>query len=540
MSTQSKSRWRLGGTFSFGRATILLASTALLSNVLGVVRNWIYFRAIPDSQLLDVFFASFRLPDLLFNLFVVGAISSAFIPVASELKVKGDEKGVYRLTNQLLSWLTLVFTIVSLVLVLTMQPIMEWLVGRNGQGFSPEQVALTVAMSRLFLLQTIAFAWSYTFGGFLNVQRRFSSYALAPLIYNVTLIVGGLFAFKYGLFAMAAAVLVGAVGHGLIQYLEARGAGYHPKIDLRIGPDLRSVSKLMLPRSVSQGMNQLVAFLFTGVLASLGASAISIYSSMNDMQTMFTVVVANSLALAAFPRLAEFGASGKFAEFNEVLQRTLRLLLFGLLPLLALSIVLRAQLVRLYFGIGGASWGETIAAIDTLLMFLIGVLPAAFVAVLARVFYALKDAWTPVAITVIAALAALGVGIASADTLGVPGVALASSVLSFVQTLLMLLVLYRHPEVKLGFRAAWRPIASYAWMAVLAGTTTWVSLRIVNTLYEAFQLEGTRTIVGLGMQLLLAGGLGLLVVVAYARSFHATELTWLKNRSSRQAPSQDQ
>lgn len=534
MSSKS-ARWRLGGTFSFGRATILLASTALLSNLLGVVRNWVYFRAIPDSQLLDVFFASFRLPDLLFNLFVVGAISSAFIPVASELRVKGDEKGVYRLTNQLLSWLTVVFTVVSLVLVLTMQPIMEWLVGQNGQGFSAEQVALTVAMSRLFLLQTIAFAWSYTFGGFLNVQRRFSSYALAPLIYNVTLIAGGVLAFRYGLFAMVAAVLVGAVGHGLIQYLEARGAGYHPKLDLRIGKDLRSVSKLMLPRSVSQGMNQLVAFLFTGVLASIGASSISIYSSMNDMQTMFTVVVANSLALAAFPRLAEFGASQKFDEFNEVLQRTLRLLLFGLLPLLALSIVLRAQLVRLYFGIGGASWGETISAIDTLLMFLIGVLPAAFVAVLARVFYALKDAWTPVAITVIAALAALGVGVSTSESLGVPGVALASSVLSLVQTLLMLIVLYRHPEVKLGFKLAWKPILSYGCMALLAGATSWAALRIVNALYEVFQLEGTRTIVGLGMQLLIAGGLGLLVVVAYARSFHPTELTWLKNRSSREA-----
>src|SRR5437588_799397 len=153
--------------YTIKAASALLAITALFSNVLGLVRNVIFYRLIPP-HLLDIYYASFRIPDLIFNLVIFGAIVSAFVPIATELISKDQEKEAYEITDQLFTWLTIFFVVIGIVLALFMVPIMHLVVA----GFNQDRFNTAVTLSRLMLIQPIFFAWSFTLGGLLNSVRR--------------------------------------------------------------------------------------------------------------------------------------------------------------------------------------------------------------------------------------------------------------------------------------------------------------------------------------------------------------------------------
>ena len=453
-----RSFWQklFGQAYSVRRASTLLAITALASNVLGLLRNVIFYRLINPAQL-DIYYASFRIPDLIFNLLILGAVSSAFIPVLSEaMRDKVDDDQHWRvLTDQVLSWLTLILGALAIVLVLLMPWIMREVVG----GFSPERLAASITLSRILLIQSIFLAWSFCFGGLLNSFNRFTTYALAPLVYNIILIFGGVVAARYGINALGWAVVIGALGHCGIQYMEARRLSYRPRFNLARTKELREILRLMVPRSLSLGTSQIVTIFYTALASGLTAGSIAIFSGMNDLQTTPTVIVANSLAVAFFPTLTKQVANGKWDELNHLLLKTLRTALFLLLPMLVLSLVLRAQIVRLYFGIGGANWTLTDLAISTFVAFMLGIIPASIVALLARVFYACKDTRTPLIISAIAGLTGIIFAYVGIRVFGgsVAVLALSTTLVSLVQCICFIAMLYKKPELVLRLKPLFAP-----------------------------------------------------------------------------------
>ena len=150
----------VGKNYSVKGATALLAITALLSNVLGLLRNVVFYHVVSPSQL-DVYFASFRLPDLIFNVLILGAISSAFIPIITEILSKNDQKKVWEISNQVISWITVSFIALALIMFIAMPQIMHLVV----YGFDANRFQQAIVISRILLLQSIFFAWSWTFGG---------------------------------------------------------------------------------------------------------------------------------------------------------------------------------------------------------------------------------------------------------------------------------------------------------------------------------------------------------------------------------------
>ena len=165
----------LGRFFSFRRqsvqqASLLLAAASLFSSVLGLGRNLILYRLVPKS-LLDPYFASFKLSDLLLNLLVFGAITSALLPVITELLHKEQESEVRRLTNQLISWSLLTFGVLGILLYISMPFFGRLIV--PGFASHPEEMQTFVSLSRIILLQPVFFSISYIVGSLLNGYRRF-------------------------------------------------------------------------------------------------------------------------------------------------------------------------------------------------------------------------------------------------------------------------------------------------------------------------------------------------------------------------------
>jgi putative peptidoglycan lipid II flippase len=520
-------------SYTVKAASALLAVTALLSNGLGLFRNLIFYRWIPLSQL-DIYSASFRIPDFLFNLIIFGAVISAFVPIATELLSQKKKEEAWQVTNQLFTWLTVLFAILGIALAVGMEPIMRVVVS----GFNADRFHSAVTLSRLMLIQPIFFAWSFTLGGLLNSSRRFSSFALAPLIYNISLIIGGFIARTHGIIAITYAVIIGAFLHFAVQYWELRGAGYKLKLDFHFGSAVKEIFTLMIPRSLSQGMGQLVLIVYTTLASQLQAGSIAIFSGMNDLQTTPTVIVANSLSAAFFPSLAIYITAKDWPAMNNLLSKTVRIALFILIPTIALTFILRAQIVRLYVGIGHASWDTTHIAIHTLVWFLFGIVQASLVVLLSKVFYSFKNTMTPMYISIFAGACSMitaYVGIQHFHG-SVATLAVAETVLSTVQCTLYIYVLYRHENVRLRIKKLASRSVSYLFASGVVAATTWLTLQGIDAAYQRLyayypsKFFSTDSIIGLFIQLLIAGAVGIVTYLGYSMVMHQEELQWLKRK----------
>jgi putative peptidoglycan lipid II flippase len=513
-----------GAKSSVRQASTLLAITALLSNGLGLGRNLIFYRLV-EPGILDAYVASFRVADFIFNLLIFGAITSAVIPVISELLTNKQEKKAFEITNQLLSLATLFFIGLTLLLALIMPALIRFLVS----GFDAERTALTITLSRILLLQTIFFSWSFIIGALLNGYRRFATYAFAPLVYNAAIIIGGLLYPQFGVVGMAISVVVGAFFHFLIQYREALSTGFRPAFRPIFSSEIREISYLMLPRSISQGMTQLVLTVYTFLASSMPAGSISIFSGINDLQTTPTVIIGNSLATAFFPTMAALISQSNWEEMNKLFTKVVRVALFLLLPTIVLLFTLRAQIIRLYVGIGRFSWDLTGMGIQTFSFFLIGIIPASLVAILARVLYGVKDTRTPMVISLISGGAAIVIAEVGVKYFhfNVATLAFAESAISLIQAVLYFIVLHRKNHLQLPIKDLLAPTIRYAAGAILLGLSSWATLRVVNYFYGLSGQESTTHVSGLLIQSALSAMVGICVYFSYSTIVNPEELSWL-------------
>jgi len=514
-------------SYTVKTASTLLAVAALLSNVLGLLRNIVFVNLIPLNQL-DVYYASFRIPDFLLNLIIFGAVSNAFVPIVTELITHKKQDEAWKVTDQLLSWLSVAFIALGVILWLLMPVLMQGIAG----GFDPARTHSAVLLSRLMLIQPLFFAWSFTVGGLLNSTRRFSSFALAPLLYNAMLIMGGIAAHRYGIIAITYAVIIGSFFHFFIQFLELRRTGYRFTLDLRLTKQVKEIFTLMVPRSLSQGMAQLVLIVYTALASHLAEGSITIFSNMNDLQTTPTVIVANSLAVAFFPSLSAYIAQADWEGMNALLTKVVRTTLFILLPTIVLAFILRAQAVRLYFGFGGHSWDDTIRAMQTFSWFLLGIIPGSLVILLARVFYSFKNTWTPMYVSIFAGLVSMIIAFAGIQAFGgdVATLALADSILALVQCSLYIYILNRHKHIRFNLASLFSHTLSYVFGSLLVGLVTWAVLQLIDRVYQSIPSVNQHAVVELVVQLVLGGLIGIGVYLGYSRVAHKEELQWLRKR----------
>lgn len=423
------------GKNSLMSAATILVFTTLLSNILGLVRDRFFAQKVP-IDLLDTYFAAFRIPDFIFNILILGTISAAFIPVFLEYKQKSEGEA-WAVADLTLNLALLLMAGLSVILFLVMPILIPWLV----PDFSAEKQELTTALARILLLQLIFLGASYIFSGILNAMKRFLVYSLAPLVYTTSIIVFTiLFADQYHVFALVWGVVAGAFFHMLIQAVVARSIGWRwqPIFDWRHLAVIKIV-RLLVPRSIGLGSFQVALLAVTAIASGLGAGSVAIYNFADNIQTMPTAVFGLAFITALYPTLAEMFAQKDMKRFAALVWRGIRYLLFILAPAGIGLILLRAEIVRLILGTGHFGWGATVATADTLGFFAFSLFAQAGAVLLARSFYALQDTKTPTIINIISYLIAIALAIYLAPLMGVPGLALAISIAAFGNMVLLYL-----------------------------------------------------------------------------------------------------
>ncbi|MFA6422988.1 MAG: murein biosynthesis integral membrane protein MurJ [Patescibacteria group bacterium] len=379
-------------------ATLILVITLTLSNILGFFRDHFLAQKIITSDL-DIYYAAFRIPDLLFNIVILGAISSAFIPIFTSFIAKSEEKKAWDVANSIIN----IGLLVILILAFISMILMPYLVNLLVPNFDSARKLQTVSLARLFLITPIFFTLSYIVGGILNSFKRFIFYSIAPLIYNIVIIVSiFLLSPKYGITGIAIGVIIGSVLHFLIQLPGVFHLGWRYKFNLNWkDPSVRKIGKLMLPRSIGLGANQIMLFIFTALASTLAVGSVAVFSLADNIQTMPIVVFGTSFATAIFPTLSEMAAKQEKIKFAQYLSKITKIILFILIPAAVGMFMLRAEIVRLILGSGHFKWNQTMMTYSALGFFAFGLPFAGLIPVLAKAFYAKHNTKTPVIVSVI-------------------------------------------------------------------------------------------------------------------------------------------
>jgi putative peptidoglycan lipid II flippase len=518
-------------------AAVIIGAASLTSRLLGVIRDRVLASEFGVGDALDAYYAAFRLPDTVFNLIVLGALSAGFIPIFSDLIDENKEKA-WRFANNVLCILIVTLLVVCGILAI----FTPWCMQFIAPGFEGEKYELTVLLTRIMFISPFLLGISSLFGGILQSFKRFFVYSLAPIFYNLGIIFGALvFTQFWGVSGLAVGVVLGALLHLLIQLPTAEYLGfrYMPYCKLR-DPHMKHLFKIMIPRMLSLGVTQINLIVMTIIATLMAAGSLTIFNFATNLSQFPIGIFGISFAIAAFPTLCELARKKDTQDFVESFSNTIRQILFFIIPISALFIILRAQIVRVILGGGLFDWPATIATADALAVFSLSLFAQALIPLYVRAFFAYKNSHTPLYVGLVSVIVNIGLAYhfftSSYSLFGYPvhsvtGLAMAFSI-SMILNFVLLWALLR---IKLG--------------SLNDGKVIWSTAKIVFatlimgmvTQFMKFGVEpffGTRTFVGVLLQGVISGLVGIAVFVVVGLLINMQELTTfiasLKTRLIRQ------
>ncbi|TSC53382.1 MAG: Integral membrane protein MviN, partial [Microgenomates group bacterium LiPW_16] len=447
-----KRLFKIGGEILSLRQTSILGAalvimvTVFTSRVLGLVRDrMLVARFSPDE--LGVYFAAFRLPNLVFELLVMGAISAAFIPVFTDYLSEERKDQAWQLASSVINIGLLAFGLLAIPIF-----IFSWQVCRLiAPGFNDSQLSQMVIFTRIMLLAQV---FPLIVGNFLTgisqSFKRFLIPALAPVVYNLGIILG-IFILTpfFGLYGPVFGVVFGAILFVIIQVPLIRSLGYrHFWLFSISDPGVREVGRLMLPRTFGLAVSQIDTTVDLILSTLLGARMVTIFNFAQHLQQLPVGLFGATIAQAALPTLTQLKAKKNLEDFKNTFLASMHQILFLVLPVSAILVVLRIPVVRLVFGASHFDWEATVLTGKTLAFFSISLFAQAIIQLLARGFYALYDSKTPVIIGMISVLTNTVLSIFFIRSLGLPvwGLAISTSIASIVNALLLLIFLDRRVE----------------------------------------------------------------------------------------------
>ncbi len=381
-------------------AAYLLGVFALLSQILGFFRDRLLASNFGAGQILDMYYAAFRVPDLIFIWSASMVSLSVLIPFLSNRRDESKEAARVFLSSVFSAFF--LFIVVVSVVAFWCAPT---LIGMLFPGFSGEVVTETVFLTRIMLLQPIFLGISNLFASVTQLERRFFVYAISPILYNVGLIVGVFALYPLmGLAGLAWGVVLGSLLHLGIQIPVMMNTGMMPRFCIPDWGLIKKVLMVSLPRTLALSLQNITILLLTALGSLLGIGSIAIFNLSWNLQSVPLAIVGASYSLAAFPTLAGLWTKGEKGVFISTLSTAMRHVLFWSMPALVLFVVLRAQIVRTVLGSGAFDWNDTRLTAAALALFAVSVVAQSISLLFTRGYYAAGKTRTPLLVAVGGAL----------------------------------------------------------------------------------------------------------------------------------------
>ncbi|CAN5843373.1 murein biosynthesis integral membrane protein MurJ [soil metagenome] len=503
---------------SFARSASIVGLAFVASRVLGLIREIVMANRFGTSSEYDAYISAFRIPDLLFLVVMSGAFGSAIIPIFGSFLARGDRESANRLASSVITYTAVVTVALGALAFVFAGPLMRSVVAPD---LPPGAMDLAVRTMRYLLVSPLLLGLGIAAKGILEAQNKFVLPALAPLLYNLSIVVAAIvLAPDHGIDGVTAGVIIGAMLHVSIQIpgLVASGLRFRPSLSRNVA-GLGDVGALLLPRVVGQAAFQINFVAVNAFASSAGEGRVSGLNYAWQLMMLPHGVLALSISTVLFPTMAQQFELGQIQQMKATLLRALKPLLFLIIPASIGLYEFGYSIFQTIFQTGSFTSESTRLAAEPLALLAAGLVFYGLVEVLARTFYAMKDTRTPVIAGIVIIVMNIAISAAVVDRLGHVGLAMALSISTMIEALILLAVL----RVRIGgfgpSFGAWlvRVIAATAVMAAAA--------EMVRPRLEELTIPGATNRFVQVMQLGIAVSLVAAVYFAAAWFFRIPETT---------------
>lgn len=376
-------------------SAVLLSFMIILTSLSGFLRYRIlagYF----NKEELDIFFASFRIPDIIFEILITGALTSTFIPIY--LKYKSNKK---ELSENISSIINLIFILLT-VFVVFVSLFLNQIIPALTPGYDLVKMEKIINFSRLLLLGQLPF---FVLGNFLTgigqANKTFFLSALAPIIYNLAIILTTVFLYPtLYLLAPIWGVIIGAFFLFFIQIPLFFNSDFNYQFILKKTKGLSEFIKMVIPRAFTVIVAQIDATIDLTLTTFLGSGAYTVFYLAQHLQLLPVSVIGIAFGQASLPYLTEMFQEKKLEEFKKIISDSLLNLFYLTIPIAFFFIFARTPLVRLFFGGQKFDWEATVSTAVTLSYFSISLPFHGSYYFLTRCFYSMRDSRTPFYVSV--------------------------------------------------------------------------------------------------------------------------------------------
>ena len=460
---------------------------SLASALLGLIRTRLlitYFYG--DNAILDVFWAAFRIPDMVFQIIIVGALSSAFIPVFSRYLPSSRTSNQF--ASSMINAVMLVMIIFTLLVLIFARPISGIIAG----GFSASQLDIMSNLVRLMALAQLFFGFSSFLTGIIQSHQRFLIPALSPILYNVGIIIGIIvFGPIWGIYGPALGVVLGAILHLLAQLPLAYRLGF--RYIFATSPHSRAVSemlRLMGPRVITLSLTQVEATIIITFSTWLSSGAVTLMTIAQQLSAMPVRLIGVPIGQASLPFFAKNAKSSDTKSLSTMVTQTILQMLYLALPISAIVLILRIPLVRLAYGADSFPWPETILTGKLVSILALSIAARSLTHVLVRVFYALHNTIIPLVANLLSTTINVSVSyyLLFVTHSGILGMAFAITVASVIETILLTIVLYAYAKFSLAELLP--PLGKILFATLITGYALWLPFQILDQMV----FDTTRTV----------------------------------------------
>jgi putative peptidoglycan lipid II flippase len=456
------------------QGAVIIATLGLLSRVLGFLRDRLMASYFGAGETLDVYYAAFRIPDLFYALCILGVLSASFIPVFTRIRNRSSTE-VDTFVQAVFTSILVILGAISLGAWFLREPLAVWI----APGFTDSQHALLIQYLGYLLWSPLLLGLSSLWGGALMADKKFLAYALAPVLYNVGIIIGitVLYPLTGDPIALAWGVILGALLHLLSQSsLIVQHPHFVGFVRFWRIPEWRHFVLQSVPRMLSLSAHQLVSIFVLSIATYLGAGTVSAMNLAFNIQSLPLGLFGIAFALSAFPLLATSASNFDDSAFKHILFTAARRIAFWILPISFFILVYRAEIVRVLLGSGVFNWEDTILTFNTLGAFALGLIFQSLTPLWLRAYFALELVRLPLVAVVVSELFHILLAFTFRD-LGAPGLALAFSVSSMLQFALLVVLLPR--SITAGTTTEfWKPFTLILSISVLSALAAQISKEV--------------------------------------------------------------
>lgn len=501
--------------FIFAQQTNMLSSTLILSGMMVISRlaGFLRYRMLASyfsKEQLDIFFAAFRIPDLVFEILITGALSTTFIPFFIKYQKDKDEQ------QAVISSVMNIVTMVLFGAILVLALIMPFLVEVITPGFSAAKSAEVVFYSRILLLGQLPFLVMGNFlTGISQARKSFLIPAVVPIIYNFAIIATTFFfSHQLGLFAPIIGVVIGAFLFFVLQIPILLFAHFKYQFIIAHFRQAKQFFRTAIPRIMTTVVSQIDATIDLTLATLLGSGSYTVFYLAQHLQLLPVSIIGIAFGQASLPYLTEMYQNKRLEEFKKIIVSSMLNVFFLTIPFASFFIIARTPIVRLFFGGEKFDWDATVQTALTLSYFCLSLPLHAVYYFLTRCFYALFDTKTPFYISLVSIALNAGLSITFVQVLRLPVwyLAIAFSISMTIHVCILIAILYR----KVGGFAI-KHLLFETLKIIVAAFNTSVIIYFMLRLFDGLILDTSRTLNVL--LLLIITGTAYIIIYLF--------LTWL-------------